>query len=639
MPLQQESFIGQLLFPRPHPSYTIDCFPGELIWIPSCLAQGDPTVLPSDDCKDTLASSCSVGDSVPCLFLPCQSARFLILFFHSNGEDLGRCRWFCHWLNDQMRVHVLAVEYPGYGVAAGVPSRDAVLETARAALYFVTFALRLSLEHVLIFGRSIGTGPALALAARFRVGGVVLVSPFRSIKSLFRERIGPLANFVEEWFPNDEDILNVTSSTMFIHGRKDFLIPCHHSDELYDCCRVRKMFVNPEEMEHNTNLTADVGLLIEPLYRFFNLPSYSSQEVRVPSWALDKRRSHLYPKCVASIRRAFYQPPGVNSDNATVTEGVRAATSLLCGSGKGKAGLPEETGDLLTQPTVLHRYTATKQRYDFQCLTDVRASKRDDGHAGSSKFDSCTSHTIARIPSPKLPTPKQAAFADEARRHFEASVSAFSLASVSDLALQVPPHLFCSRSSPTPAGVPLIVGDTDLFAKSDDIGKQATSNLRLPTSSTHEKDFAGSIESMCKSDALQNHAMCREHVVTTDGFSFDGRASSMPTFIVELGKPASNLLVDSQEWQNHLARLETLQESQIMTEYSIDMLRKSDRGNIRPGRHHGVRPCQGVLISCGSLACSDMFPCSCASPFDGESRCSCFSPHCNDASPCTSLSQ
>ena len=40
-------------------------------------------------------------------------------------QDLGRCRWFCLFLRDQFQVHVLAVEYPGYGVCPGTTSREA----------------------------------------------------------------------------------------------------------------------------------------------------------------------------------------------------------------------------------------------------------------------------------------------------------------------------------------------------------------------------------------------------------------------------------------------------------------------------------------------------------------------------------
>ena len=82
----------------------------------------------------------------------------------------------------------------------------------------------------------------------------------------------------------------------FQQGQRDILIPCSHGRSLFDLCPSRKVFINPEFMEHNTNLTVDHGFLILPMFRFFALPDYSFQELHVPTWAFDKRRSPLYKK-------------------------------------------------------------------------------------------------------------------------------------------------------------------------------------------------------------------------------------------------------------------------------------------------------------------------------------------------------
>lgn len=364
--------MTSLLFPCPAPSYTIDSFPGELIWVP----KGPMIDLDGDG--DGLI------DSVPCLLLPYESARFLIIFFHSNAEDLGRCRWFCLFLRDQFQVHVLAVEYPGYGVCPGATSREAVMANAHAALQFATQALKLPLERVKLFGRSIGTGPALALAAKFRVAGVILVTPFLSVRSLFREKVGPVALMIEEWFANEEAIKEVKSPTMIIHGRKDLLIPCRHGELLYNKCPTRKLFINPQYMDHNTNLTSDISYLIVPMFRFFALPDYSFQELKVPSWAFDKRRSPLYVRPEMQVCSYGSVPPsagegGYGSISVPIGDDADQPVDQEQGSEpsedlKGRARCAQgdtpptdyEKLTVLTHPTVLHSYQATKQRYVFQ---------------------------------------------------------------------------------------------------------------------------------------------------------------------------------------------------------------------------------------------------------------------------------
>lgn len=253
-------------------------------------------------CPPDAASAEAKADShrpcktVPCLLLTVESARYLLIYFHSNAEDLGRCRWFCQFLRDQFQVHVLAVEYPGYGVCPGSVSREGVLANAEAALQFAMDALRLPLEQIKVFGRSIGTAPALALAARSQLAGLILVTPFLSVRQLFHDRIGPLSNLVEEWFENDVAMERVQSPTMFVHGRDDKIVSFHHSEELYRKCNVRKLLVTPVGLDHNTNLTADAAFLVIPMFRFFSLPDYCFAELEVPPWVFDKRRSPLYAR-------------------------------------------------------------------------------------------------------------------------------------------------------------------------------------------------------------------------------------------------------------------------------------------------------------------------------------------------------
>jgi len=260
------------------------------------------------------------------------------------------------------------------------------MDNAHAALQFSTQALKLPLDRIKLFGRSIGTGPTLALAAKFKVAGVILVTPFLSIRALFREKVGPLASMVEEWFSNDENIRLVKSPTMVIHGQKDGLIPCSHGETLFEDCPARKLFINPADMEHNTNLTTHVSYLIVPMFRFFSLPDYSFQELEVPPWAFDKRRSHLYVRPEVQVSSHTAQVP-LSSD-----EGVTGIMSVPLGDDavtpfnkepengsfmpKEHTWTPSSPGDtapidyesvaVLIHPTVLHSYSATKQRYHFE---------------------------------------------------------------------------------------------------------------------------------------------------------------------------------------------------------------------------------------------------------------------------------
>ncbi|CAE8633893.1 unnamed protein product [Polarella glacialis] len=362
------SLVDKVLFPCPEPSYTIDSFPGELIWI-SKKVPGSSSRAPSV-AGDGL-------DSVPCLLNLYESAHYLLIFFHSNAEDLGRCRWFCRFLRDQFQVHVLAVEYPGYGVCPGPVSKQEVLAHAHAALHFATKVLNLRLDQIKVFGRSIGTAPALALASHFDLAGLVLVTPFKSVRSLFQDRIGPLAYFIEEWFANDLDISEVTCPTLFIHGRSDAMIPFHHCEALYKLCKARKLLISPEGMDHNSNLCSDMSYLIIPMFKFFALPELCNTELEVPAWAFDKRRSPLYVR--PSIEVCFSKRPSGDSRGSAGSslkappagddemEPVEAFEDLSPSSNKGLSKAADVIDPrAFTTQLVLQSFTPIVQRRDLR---------------------------------------------------------------------------------------------------------------------------------------------------------------------------------------------------------------------------------------------------------------------------------
>mmetsp|Transcript_23202 Transcript_23202/g.54317 ORF Transcript_23202/g.54317 Transcript_23202/m.54317 type:complete len:580 (-) Transcript_23202:118-1857(-) len=278
----ERGLVSRILFPAPVPTYSADSYPEELVWVPKGQSAGSTSPPPLDE------------DSVPCLLLTYPSARFLIIFFHSNAEDLGRCRGFCCYLREQFQVHVLAVEYPGYGICPGIPTGESVMDNAFAALQFATDTLGWPLDSIKVFGRSIGTGPTVGLASRFSFAGVILVTPFLSVQELFRDRVGPFAGLIEEWFANRDGAPKISSPTMIIHGQRDELIHCRHGESIYELLRTRKLMISPVDMEHNTNLLENLQFFVLPMFQFFALPDYVFQDMKVPTWAYDRRRSPFY---------------------------------------------------------------------------------------------------------------------------------------------------------------------------------------------------------------------------------------------------------------------------------------------------------------------------------------------------------
>lgn len=295
------AFVDRLVFPAPNPTYSRDTFKKHLCWIPWNEAVSPDRV---DDER--------FADGIPCMWLPAPRAAGVILFCHGNAEDLGMCFPFVRHMRDQFKMNVLAVEYPGYGLLHGIAtsSEAALKEVALTAFRFILDELKVAYEQVILFGRSVGSGPTVYLASRFPVGGLILVAAFASVREAAKSLVGNLvAHILEERFPNIALIGNVSCPTLFIHGEKDSLVPPSHSVALFKNCRARKLLITPPGMEHNTNLFTDAHFLAVPAINFFGLPGYQQESPpQMPSRFFEDGRNTFFLRRAARRKQKGEDP-------------------------------------------------------------------------------------------------------------------------------------------------------------------------------------------------------------------------------------------------------------------------------------------------------------------------------------------
>src|SRR5437016_1321802 len=115
-------------------------------------------------------------------FLYFQGAK-VVAYFHGNGEDLADSVPMVSLLRS-LGMGVLAVEYPGYGVAGGRPSEQGAYAAAESALSWLRSEGGIGADRVVLLGQSLGSGVACEMAKRGFGARVVLISPFTSIASI-----------------------------------------------------------------------------------------------------------------------------------------------------------------------------------------------------------------------------------------------------------------------------------------------------------------------------------------------------------------------------------------------------------------------------------------------------------------------
>mmetsp|Transcript_68879 Transcript_68879/g.109265 ORF Transcript_68879/g.109265 Transcript_68879/m.109265 type:complete len:757 (-) Transcript_68879:6-2276(-) len=301
--------LSMFVFPAPQPSYTMNSFPNELLWMP--WIRKDKR---SDDGPPNYAK-CRLGDCIPAVFLRSPAARYMVIYLHSNGEDIGLAYPFGCGLRMVLEVHVLLVEYPGYGICPGECSEETMWEVAQSALRFATETLGWPLEDVIIMGRSIGAAVAARLACTYACHGLILVAPFLSLVDAVTQYVGALAPMLvsASAFSTKDLIGKVNMPMLVIHGMQDRLISCSHGQTLWEMCPHKKKFlVCPETMSHNTDLLSNADFLIRPMLRFFALPDYSFVDLVVPPEAFDKRHCPQYHKLVETVKsdKPLLRPQG-----------------------------------------------------------------------------------------------------------------------------------------------------------------------------------------------------------------------------------------------------------------------------------------------------------------------------------------
>jgi abhydrolase domain-containing protein 17 len=174
------------------------------------------------------------------------SARFTILFSHGNAEDLGTVRYDLEELC-KAGFNTFGYDYHGYGTSQGRPTERNAYRDIDAAYRYLTETLKIEPSDIVVLGRSVGSGPAVDLASRKPVAGLIIQSGFVSaFRVLTHWKIVPF-----DRFDNLVKIPNVKCPVLIMHGAADTIIPPWHGEELFKVASEPKKLVLVPGANHN----------------------------------------------------------------------------------------------------------------------------------------------------------------------------------------------------------------------------------------------------------------------------------------------------------------------------------------------------------------------------------------------------
>jgi uncharacterized protein len=203
------------------------------------------------------------ADGVPVFLLVSRvdtsATRPWAIFLHGNAGMVGsRSSVARYALLRDAGFNVIAPEFRGYGAAAssGPVSEAGVHADVRAALAYLTDSLRLRSWRVIVYGWSLGSGPAVRLAAEHDLGALVTEGGFTSLPDVGAELYPwvPVRLIMRNRFDNIALAGRIDEPWIVFHGRRDSEIPFAHGGAIALAGRTARLV--PLDAGHDDGVTA-----------------------------------------------------------------------------------------------------------------------------------------------------------------------------------------------------------------------------------------------------------------------------------------------------------------------------------------------------------------------------------------------
>jgi uncharacterized protein len=179
-----------------------------------------------------------------------EKPRGLILYFHGNTRSI---KGWARYAKDFYRYDydVVLVDYRGFGKSTG--KRTELNLHSDMQFVYDTLAAKYPQDHLIIYGRSMGSGFATKLAAENNPRNLILDAPYYSFKKV-AERYLPFlpVRFVLRYhLRTDKWIADVNCPIYILHGTRDWLIPIAHSEKLQQINAKRTTLIRIHNGGHN----------------------------------------------------------------------------------------------------------------------------------------------------------------------------------------------------------------------------------------------------------------------------------------------------------------------------------------------------------------------------------------------------
>lgn len=156
----------------------------------------------------------------------------VLLIFHGNAGHRGhRLDWIRGFHSRGWGV--LLPDYRGYGGSGGSPTEEGLYADADASVEFLSSR---GVKSIVYFGKSLGSGVALDLAARRRPAALIIQAGAVSMADVARNAYPflPIGLLMKDRFDSTEKLMRIDCPLLSIHGSADRTVPARMGRALYE---------------------------------------------------------------------------------------------------------------------------------------------------------------------------------------------------------------------------------------------------------------------------------------------------------------------------------------------------------------------------------------------------------------------
>jgi hypothetical protein len=191
------------------------------------------------------------GVTLHAIHFKAQHAKGVVLYLHGNAGSVQSWGNVAAPFLDQ-HYDVLMPDYRGYGKSTGTIANESTL-LADAEIAYTYVLQHYPEHHILIYGRSLGSGPAVYLAKEHQPRLLILETPYYNLQELAGAHMPWAPRFLLKYPLRTDRWIGAVACPIFLfHGTDDELIPYASSQRLTGLIQTEHRLITIPGGTHNT---------------------------------------------------------------------------------------------------------------------------------------------------------------------------------------------------------------------------------------------------------------------------------------------------------------------------------------------------------------------------------------------------